>query len=53
MEKYRIELLQNESTQDTRIAAMRDRVSELRTKREEERKKVVEQKLGEQWRFEF
>ena len=39
-----------ESTMDSRVDAMKARVADLKAKREAERKKIVEEKLLQQWR---
>ena len=51
-EKFRQELIAQESTRTSRIDAMRARVAELKDKRETERKKIVEEKLLQQWKSE-
>jgi hypothetical protein len=44
-------LLSSESTLESRLSSMRDRVSELRNAREAERRDLVAQKLDQQWRL--
>ncbi|KAJ3261688.1 ubiquinol-cytochrome c reductase core subunit 1 [Boothiomyces macroporosus] len=47
---YRQALLKKEETTESRIKAMKERMTELRLARENERKAVVKQKLDQQWR---
>lgn len=49
-EKFRQELMAKESTTGSRVDAMKARVADLKAKRETERKKIVEEKLLQQWR---
>jgi hypothetical protein len=49
-ERFRQELMAKESTTDSRVDAMKARVAELKANRETERKKIVEEKLLQQWR---
>lgn len=49
-ERYRAELLHLEETRESRVDIMRARMHELKSKREEERKQVVEEKLLQRWR---
>ncbi|KAI8609886.1 hypothetical protein BC830DRAFT_1085154 [Chytriomyces sp. MP71] len=51
-ERYAEELLQSEETRETRLAAMKSRMQELKSKRETERKKVAEEKMLQRWRNE-
>ncbi|KAJ3321783.1 ubiquinol-cytochrome c reductase core subunit 1 [Boothiomyces sp. JEL0866] len=47
---YRQALLKKEGTNESRIKVMRERMTELRLVRENERKAVVKEKLDQQWR---
>ncbi|KAJ3278173.1 Cilia- and flagella-associated protein 53 [Borealophlyctis nickersoniae] len=51
-ERYRAELLNKEETRESRVEMMRARMNELKSKREEERKRIVEEKLLQKWRNE-
>ncbi|KAJ3194931.1 Cilia- and flagella-associated protein 53 [Irineochytrium annulatum] len=50
--RYAEELLRQEETQGSRLEQMKARMQELRSKREEERKQVVHEKLHQRWRAE-
>jgi hypothetical protein len=50
--EYREELINQEETKDERISRMKERVNDLKSKREEERLEVVEQLLLRKWRNE-
>src|SRR4051812_46865374 len=49
-QKYRLELMKQEGSSESRRDIMRKRIAELREVRERDRKVVVEQKLDKQWR---
>ncbi|KAJ3102857.1 Cilia- and flagella-associated protein 53 [Phlyctochytrium planicorne] len=49
-ERYSEELLNMEETQGSRLERMKARMEELRSRRESERQKVVEDKLLQRWR---
>jgi hypothetical protein len=49
-ERFRQELIAQESTTDSRVEAMRARVAQLKAQREQERKAIVEEKLMQKWR---
>ncbi|KAJ3330918.1 Cilia- and flagella-associated protein 53 [Blyttiomyces sp. JEL0837] len=51
-EKFGKELLLQEETRETRLSQMRARMEELKSRREAERKQVVETKLLQRWRNE-
>lgn len=51
-EGYRQELLANEETRESRVEIMKARRQELKDKRENERKIIVEEKLTQRWRNE-
>ncbi|KAJ3218540.1 Cilia- and flagella-associated protein 53 [Dinochytrium kinnereticum] len=48
--RYSAELLRNEETQGSRLEKMKNRMEELRSRREAERQQVVEEKLLQRWR---
>jgi hypothetical protein len=50
--EYRQELIDQEETKEERISRMKERVNDLKAKREEERLEVVEQLLLRKWRNE-
>lgn len=51
-EQYRVALIKKEETKEERIQRMKERMMELKSRREAERKLIVEEKLNQKWRNE-